>query len=138
MEPASTFDGIADRLIDWAIQEERVRALWVEGGSLDEIRRPYRKLRLHVAADEPAFPGLVAGLPAALETAVGAKVLRVGDTPRLAKELSLRSGNLELTLVAEQTNLLAKRPRAEVAPLVDKTGHLTHVMDFSQRRRGGA
>jgi hypothetical protein len=138
VDPASTFDGIADRLIDWSIGEERVRALWVEGDSLEEVRRPYRKLRIHLAADEPAFPALVASLPVALEAAAGAKVLRIGETARLAKELALRAGSLELTLIAEQTNLLAKRPRAEVAPLVDKTGHLTHVMDFSRRRRGGA
>lgn len=138
MERVLTFNDVADRLIDWAIGDERVRALWIEGDSLEEIRRPYRKLRLHVAADEPAFPALVAGLGAALEMAAGAKILRVGETTRLAKELTLRSGSLELTLIAEQTNLLAKRPRAEVAPLVDKTGHLTHVMDFSLRRRGGA
>jgi hypothetical protein len=136
MAGPATFDDIADRLIAWAIGEERVRALWIEGDSIEEVRRPYRKLRLHVAADEPAFPALLLALPAALQAAAGAKVLRVGDTPRLAKEIALRSGDLDLTLVAEQTNLLAKRPRAEVAPLVDKTGHLTHVMDFSRRRRG--
>lgn len=138
MEPATTLDEIADGLIAWAIGEDRVRALWIEGESIGDLRRPYRKVRFHIAADEPAFPGLVADLEAALESAARAKVVRTADTRRMAKELVLRAGGLELSLIAEQTNLLAKRPRSEVAPLVDKTGHLTHVMDFSARRRGGA
>ena len=134
-----SFDELADRMVAWAVEEPGVRALWIEGDSQADLRRPYRALRLHVAADEPQFPALVADLSSILARVLGAETRSVMDTRRLAKELILEAHGLALTLIAEQSNLLAKRPRAFVAPLVDKTGHLTHVMDFSDRgKREGA
>jgi hypothetical protein len=136
-----SFDELADRMVTWAVDEPRVRALWIEGDSQADLRRPYRALRLHLAVDEPQFPALVAELGSVFARVLGAKTLSVADTRRLAKELTLEAHGLDLTCVAEQSNLLAKRPRAFVAPLVDKTGHLTHVMDFSDRGKaagGGA
>jgi hypothetical protein len=129
-----SYDELADRFIDWATKEEKARALWIEGSTLKEVRRPYTKLRLHLAADEPLFPALVADLTRSIDRIIEAKVLKVSDTPRFAKELELRAGSLEFTVIVEQSNLLAKRPRNQVIPLVDKTGHLCHVMDFSLRK----
>lgn len=133
--PLASLDEIADRMVAWAVEEPRVRALWIEGDAAGDLRRPYRALRLHLAADEPDFRELEPGLSAVFARVIGAETLRVADTRRLAREYALRAGALELTFIAEQSNLLAKRPRAFVAPLVDKTGHLTHVMDFSARKR---
>ena len=132
-----SFDDLADRMVAWAVDEPRVRALWIEGASPAELRRPYGALRIHVASDEPQFPALVVELSSILARVLGAETLRVADTRRLAKELTLKAHGLDLTCIAEQSNLLAKRPRAHVAPLVDKTGHLTHVMDFSDRGKPG-
>src|SRR5688572_9048328 len=106
-------------MVAWAVDEQRVRALWIEAGSRAELRRPYRSLRLHVAADEPQFPALVAELSSILARVLEAETLQIADTRRFAKELTLRSHGLDLTCIAEQSNLLAKRPRAYVAPLVD-------------------
>jgi hypothetical protein len=108
----SSFDELADRMVAWAVDEPRVRALWIEAGSREELRRPYRALRLHIAADEPQFPGLAAELPSLLARVLGAETLGVADTRRLAKELSLRADGLAFACIAEQSNLLAKRPRA--------------------------
>lgn len=132
-----TYEEVVDRAVAWAVGEPRIRALWLEGESLAEVRRPYSGARLHVAIDEPEFRDLLPALGAELARGLGAAALRVADTQRLAKEVTLRAGGLDFTVVAEQTCLLAKRPRAELVPLVDKTGHLPHVMDFSRKRKGG-
>jgi hypothetical protein len=129
-----THDEIADKLIDWATAHRAVRALWIEGGDPRALRRPYGKLELHIAADEPDFPGLLEEVRAGLPSLAGSRVLSVTDTHRFAKELAVEAGGLRFVLIVEQTNLLAKRPRAEVVPFVDKTRHLTHVMDFSMRK----
>lgn len=131
-----SYEEIVDRMVEWAVREEKVRALWIEGDTLQDVRRPYETLRLHAAADEPLFPALLSDLTQSLDRITQAEVVQVTDTPRFAKKLLARGpGNLEFTLVLEQSNLLAKRPRCEVIPLVDKTGHLCHVLDFSLRRR---
>src|SRR5262249_33750311 len=134
-EGSRRYKEMADRWIDWATREEKVRALWIEGSTLDELRRPYSKLCLHVAADEPSFPAVLADLTGSMDRIIEARVFKVTDTTRFAKELLARTGSLEFTVIVEQSNLLAKRPRSEVVPLVDKTGHLCHVMDFSLRKR---
>ncbi len=128
-------DEIVDSLVDWAVEHELVRALWIEAASLAGIRRPYKTLEMHLCADEPEYPQVIRGLPEELERVVGAKILSRRDTERLAQEFSLSTTALEWTLIAEQSNLLAKRPRAEVVPLVDKTGHLPHVLNYSLRSR---
>ncbi len=135
------YDEVADRSIDLALGESRVRALWAEADALADLRRPYRKLELHLAADEPDFPGLVTDLESLLASRFLLQSDGVSDTERLAKQFDLRLGEpgaeraeLSLTIILEQTSLLAKRPRAHVVPLLDKTNHLTHVMDFSRRK----
>ena len=129
-----SYDEIAERLVDWCVADDSVRALWLEGSSLEELRRPYGSLELHVATDEPQFVTVVAGLESCLDRLVGGKVEGVTDTERFAKEFRFRVGKLGVKLIAEQSHLLAKRPRAEVVSLVDKTGHLPHVLDYSLRR----
>ena len=99
------------------------------------MRRPYASLQVHVCADEPNYPALFADLNDDLQDVVGAVVLGVTDTERFAKWLDCQSADLKFAVVAEQSHLLAKRPRAEVIPLVDKTGHLPHVLNYSLRRR---
>ena len=129
-----TLTEIADKLIDWAVNEPRVRALWIEGGQLADLRRPYRALRLHLAADEPVYAGLAQGIAEGLAYLPTAKLVSAADTPRFTREFTFLAGDQMFTLIAEQSYLLAKRPRVEVIPLVDKTGHLTHVLDFSGRK----
>lgn len=139
-----TLDDVADRCIDLAVTEDRVRALWAEADSPDEVRRPYSRLELHMATDEPDFPALVADVETLLARRLLVENSGVSDAERLAKQFDMRLGekgdseaNLALTLIVEQTSLLAKRPRAYAVTLVDKTGHLTHVMDFSRRSTTG-
>jgi hypothetical protein len=133
--PPTTYDDVADLLIDWAVREDRVRALWIESDRLTALRRPYAGLEVHLAADEPVYPALLAELSRGVTALPGSRVDAVEDTPRSAKCLRVTAFGLPLALVMEQSFLLAKRPRAEVVPLVDKTGHLTHVFDFSKRAR---
>ncbi len=134
-----TLDEIADQWIDWAVSEPRVRALWIEAEDVKLLRRPYASLRMHLAAEEPDYPSLLVDLSrSTVKLAIpGLRVASVTDTPRFAKELKLGARDRVFTLIAEQSYLLAKRPRAEVVPLVDKTGHLTHVLDFSARKARG-
>jgi hypothetical protein len=129
-----TYDEIVDHLVDWCLGEDRIQALWLEATTLTELRRPYERLEVHVAADEPVYPLVLADLEGRLEAVLGARVEGVADTRRFAKELRVRAGGLPFVLIAEQSHLLAKRPRAEVVPLVDKTRHLPHVLDYSLRR----
>lgn len=129
-------DDIADAWILWALAREDVRALWVEGAVAEETRRPYPVLELHVAADEPSFPGLLASVQAAARDRLGAELVSCVDAVCRARELRFRQADGRTwALFAERTSMLPKRPRAHVAPLLDRTGHLTHVMDFSLRRR---
>jgi hypothetical protein len=129
------FDNLVDIIIAWVVDEARVRAFWIEAESLSELRRPYNNPRLHLCANEPSYPLLEAELSTGLAAIPGVKVREVSETARLAKQVDMEAAGLAFTIVLEQSHLLAKRQRAEVVPLVDKTGHLTHVMDFSGRRR---
>ncbi len=137
-EGAPSFDAIADGLIRWAVEEPAVKALWVEGASAREIRRPYSRLDLHIAVDEPDFDPVLAELPALLAELFQARCAAIEDVPRFAKELRLEweggahGSSVRVTL--ERTSLLAKRPRAYVAALFDRTAHLPHVLDYSLRR----
>ena len=130
-----SFDDLVDLIIDWAVDDTRVKAFWIEADNLNELRRPYRNPRLHLSADEPSYPLLEAELSTGLAAVPGVKVRGVSETPRFAKQIDMEIAGLAFTIVAEQSHLLAKRQRTEVVPLVDKTGHLTHVMDFSGRKR---
>jgi len=128
-----SLDDIADKLVDWAVNDDRIRALWIEAPAVRDLRRPYKTLEAHVAADEPVFPSLVEDVLRGIKSIPGLKVLSAADTPRFAKEVRMELGNQAFVLIAEQSFLLAKRPRAAVVPLVDKTGHLPHVLDYSKR-----
>ncbi len=130
-------DGIADRLLEWSLGEPTVRALWIEGGTLPDVRRPYRQLEAHLGADEPDVSTVVDKLPGALKEILGAELVGTADVPRLAKELRFSKGDLAWSVIVERTSMLAKRPRARVVALLDRTGHLTHVMDFSLRDAAG-
>ena len=130
-----SFDDLVDLIINWAIDDARVKAFWIEGESLRALRRPYRNPRLHLCADAPAYPPLEAELSTGLAAIPGVQVSGVSETPRLAKQIDMKAAGVNFTVVVEQSHLLAKRPRTEVVPLVDKTGHLTHVMDFSGRKK---
>jgi len=130
-----SYDTIVDRMMDWAIGNPVLRALWVEGSSIEEVRRPYRTLALHLAVDEPDFAATFQRIEALLERLLDARVLGVVDARCSAKEFRLTSGGLPWTLTVEKSSMLAKRPRAHVASLLCRTDHLTHVMDFSLRRK---
>jgi hypothetical protein len=134
-----TYDDIVDRVLRWALDVPSVRALWLESNSPAGVRRPYAAIELHLAADEPDFACLLGELPGALESLLGVRLLDIRDAPRFARELELesrgiRGDNMPWTLIVERTSMLAKRRRICVAPLLDKTNHLTHVMDFSGSR----
>jgi hypothetical protein len=218
---ALSYDLIADLLVELAVAEPRIRALWAEADNRAALRRPYTGLEIHLAADDPDFPALVSELPSLLGQRFAVEAVRTSETERLAKQFDLcfhpplppsfhpppppeggyqaaaerglhraedgpmgqrrrgspplppsfhpplppcshpplppeggyqaaaggglhraedgpmverPAGSLPLRIIAERTALLAKRPRAHVVALADKTGHLTHVMDFSRRR----
>ena len=135
MSPPASFDTIADALVAWAIDEERIRGLWIEGAAPGDVRRPYSRLEAHLAAEEPSFQGLVEATALFLERDLGAEVVRASDAVRFAREFAARLEALSFTVIVERTPFLAKRPRAEVTALLDRSGHLTHVMDFSKRKR---
>ena len=132
---------LVDRLVDAVIDDDRVRALWIESETPKELRRPFGRVTVHLDADEPDFPGLVGDLENILAGA-SARVSapRWSDTTRNARQLDAsielqtdegrHQGNV--TFVVECSAFLAKRPRKAIVPLVDKTTQLTHVMDFSR------
>lgn len=130
-----TLEEIADHLIEWAVREDRVRALWIEAATLRELRRPYAALDVHLAADEPVALQVLALLEEEVPCLQGSRVAARREVPRFASEHDVEAGGQTFRLTVEQSHLLAKRPRAEVVPLVDKTGHVMHVMDFSKRAR---
>jgi hypothetical protein len=121
-----------DRLVSRVTADQRVRALWLEGDSLKEVRRPYRRLEAHLACDEPDFPAVLADMESLIAPPESLAAQRWSDTPRFARKLEALLEGLPIAVVIEKTSLLAKRPRSAVLPLVDKTGHLCHVMDFSR------
>lgn len=144
----SDYDAIVDTFVEWAVGEPRARALWLEGRSPAEIRRPYRSLELHVAADEPDLEALAMELPKVTLERTDAQLVEMRDAGRRARDFRFRHETaaaapggdgpprIEETrwsIVLEATSMLAKRPRAYVATLVDRTQHLAHVMDFSLR-----
>ena len=157
-----THDAIVDSCVEMAIGDDRVRAFWIEADSVERLRRPYDNgIELHFAADEPAFPALVNELTSLISKRFRVEKASVTDTQRNAKQFHLQLHELAdermpdsgesrgsggdrpdgsaigVRLIVEQTSLLAKRPRAHVVALVDKTTHLTHVMDFSARAKKG-
>jgi len=130
---AGALGGLVDRLVDAANRDPRVKALWLEGAEPGELRRPYRRLEVHLAADEPDFDAVLADLD---RLVAGPSVFSVegrAEVPRFAREVRGLLDGRPVTAVLEKTSLLAKRPRAAVKVLMDRTGHVYHVMDFSRR-----
>jgi hypothetical protein len=133
---------LVDRLVDPVVADTRVRALWIEGESPRALRRPFGRVAIHLVADEPDFPALTGALEGLLARA-GVELAnpRWSDTRRHARQLDARAaldaGGVRLagdvTIIVECSAFLAKRPRRADFPIVDKTGHLTHVMDFPVR-----
>ena len=130
---STVYGELVDRLILEIQKDTRIRALWIEGESMEELRRPYKKLEVHLATDEPDF----ADLQASLEKLVAGegKLSRVewSEVPRFASQLEAVLEEAPITVVLEKTSLLAKRPRLALLALADKTGHLNHVLDFSPK-----
>lgn len=129
---------LVDGLLPLVIDDDRVRALWIEAPRLDVARRPYGVVTIHAVADEPDFPSLVdtweerIGRVATLENAAWSDTTPNARQLDATLELEKRSLRGPVCFVLECSAFLAKRPRQVVVPLLDKTGHLTHVMDFSR------
>ncbi len=120
-----------DRLLAAAGSDARIRALWLEAPSRAELRRPFRRLEVHLATDEPDFDAVLAGLEAILAGPSRLESVRRSDVPRFARQIDAVVDGASIAVVVERTSLIPKRPRAAVATLLDRTGHLPHVMDFS-------
>lgn len=130
---------LVDRLVVVAIDDSRIQGLWIEGDNQKSLRRPFDKATIHAMANEPDFQPLVDGWEE-LITSTGCALENSvwSDTRRNARQLVAKisigddsSDSIKVTFVLECAAFLAKRPRKAVVPLVDKTNHLTHVMDFS-------
>jgi hypothetical protein len=116
---------IADAVIDWAVNDARE-------GALDRGRCPsdlaVRTVRFDApSADEAVYPAPSAS-SARGSVRSGIEVAFGRGHGRFARDLSFSAGPRVL-LIAEQSHLLAASARRGDS-LVDKTGHLTHVMDF--------
>jgi len=133
-ERAAAYAALVDRLVEAARNDPRIKALWLEGSSPATLRPPYASVEAHIAVDEPDFDEAVRGLEAVVGGGRAPAGVRWADVPRFARELTCLLDGFPVTTVVEKTSLLPKRPRAAVASLVDRTGHLYHVMDFSKAR----
>jgi hypothetical protein len=131
---AEIYGELVDRLLAAAGADPRVKALWLEGDSPADLRRPYRMLEVHLAADEPDFAPVVAGIESLVGGGGPVADAQWADVPRFARELRCTLDGAPVTVIVEKSSLLAKRPRAAVAALADRTGHLYHVLDFSKSR----
>jgi len=128
---AEIYRSLVDRLVSSGVDDRRLRALWLEGATREELLPPYRRLEIHIATDEPDFDGLLSDLEALIAGQGELQVKGWSDTPRFARELQGLLDGQPITVIMEKTCFLAKRPRRAVSSLLDKTGHLYHVMDFS-------
>lgn len=128
----AVFGALLDHLIPHATQDAKVRALWIEAPVLSELRRPLLRLELHFAADEPHWAALVGEIEGALLGFGALADARWSDTQRLARRLDATIDGATIAVIVEKTALLAKRKRRAVKTLVDKTGHLPHVLDYER------
>lgn len=133
----TSLDTVVDDVVQWALSREDVRAVWIEGHHRASVRRPYEDIELHIAVDEPDFNTVLDALSKSPEGMAGSVVGDVSETHCRALQLQLEAHGVKWTLILERTSMLAKRPRAYVATLLDRTGHLTHVMDTSLRNADG-
>lgn len=121
---------LVDRLIPVVLADPRIWVLWIEGDLPDEVRRPYRDLDLRMAAMDPDFEGLVADHLAILSRVapVASHADEDADFEARRCKATLASGTI-LVLTLERMSLLGKRGRAEVVPIVDKTGRFRTVLN---------
>lgn len=126
------------RVTDAAVADDRVFACWTEGDSPQACFPPFAgAVDLHIGTPEPFFEALAADHVKLLSA--GGKVVahRDADAPVNARTCAAEmEGGLWVALTIERLSLLAKRPRAFIAPLVDKTQQLRYVMDYSKRPSG--
>lgn len=127
---------VLNRLVAAAVADERVKACWSEGETPGACLPPFAgPIDLHIATSDPLFDALSADHAAWL--GAGGKVLshRDADAPVFARACAAElEGGVKVALTIERLSLVPKRPRAHVAPLVDKTGQVRYVMDFSGRK----
>jgi hypothetical protein len=135
--PAELQQAVLNRLVAAAVADDRVKACWTEGETAPGCFPPFAgPIDLHVATSDPLFDALAADHAAFL--AAGARVVahRDADAPVFARACAAElEGGVRVALTIERLSLIPKRPRAHVAPLVDKTHQVRYVMDFSGRRR---
>ena len=120
---------VVDGLIPLALKDPRICILWLEGDSLEQVRRPYERLDLRMAAMDPDFDPLYGDRQTIFERiAPGAMIEEepVEFEGRRA-QVTLPSGT-RFRVTFERMSLLGKKGRAEVAPLVDKTGQFRFVL----------
>jgi hypothetical protein len=126
---------VLNRLVAAAVADDRVKACWSEGDSARGCLPPFAgPIDLHIATSDPLFDALTADHAAWL--AAGGKVVshRDADAPVFARACEAElEGGVKVALTIERLSLIPKRPRAHVAPLVDKTGQVRYVMDYSKR-----
>lgn len=131
-ETDAAYAALLDKLTDHAATDPKVKALWIEGPVVQDLRRPLPRLEVHLAADEPHWPALVAEIEPALQGFGPLAQPRWSDTQRLARQLDALFHGAPVIVIVERTALLAKRKRRAVKSLVDKTGHLPHVLDYER------
>ncbi|MBI4613271.1 MAG: hypothetical protein HY720_06640 [Planctomycetes bacterium] len=121
---------LVDGLIPVVLADPRIRVLWIEGDLPDEVRRPYRELDLRMAAMDPDFAGLVADHGAILSRVapVASHADEDADFEGKRCKATLASG-ARLVLTLERMSLVGKRSRAEVVPIVDKTGRFRTILN---------
>jgi hypothetical protein len=131
---ASVYGAVVDRIVAGAAAEPRIKAVWLESADRGDLRPPYRRLEVHLAADDPDFAAVLEGLERLVAGPSRLEVSARTEVPRFARQIEGRIDGAPVTVILEKSPLLAKRPRAAVACLLDRTGHLYHVMDFSARK----
>ncbi|MCI0341188.1 MAG: hypothetical protein L0216_08545 [Planctomycetales bacterium] len=136
MAEANAIREVLQRWVDRVLPDVRVKALWLEGETPRALRDPRPPLDLHAAAEEPDFAAVFTGHEALLAAAGPVEAHRDGPAAPDARECRARIRGLgEVVLTVERMSLLAKRPRAAVTPLVDRSGKLRFVLDYSRRSR---
>ena len=108
------YGGLVDHLIEVALSDARIRALWIEGASMQSLRRPYAELEVHLATDEPSFSPVHSELEGLVGAAGELTDPRWSDVTRFARQLEGSLDGAPITVILEKTSLLAKRPRSAV------------------------
>ncbi len=134
-KPTLELTTVVDSLIPVAIADPRICILWLEGESLDQVSPPYGRLDLRMAAMDPDFDRLYGDRSTILDrVAPGAQFEEEPvDFAGRRTQVTLPSG-IRFRITFERMSLLAETGRAEVEPLVDKTGRFRFVLDRGESR----